>query len=138
MSSTSKNSTGLKMDVEAQEEDRDKECHVEGDGGDIYDEDVRGKDGCDQADGDEEYRGEDMNAARRNTRRTVARMAAARRTKRSTAVRKAVARPTGPRRGRPRRGGGPRSPTAGRVRRRGEPRRGEPRRGEPRRRGDLS
>ena len=46
------------------------------------DEDVRGKDGCDQADGDNNYRGEDRNAARRKTIRTTARTAAVRRTTR--------------------------------------------------------
>ena len=46
------------------------------------DEDVRGKDGYDQADSGEEYRGKDRTAARRKTRRTVARTAAERRTTR--------------------------------------------------------
>ena len=59
-------------------------------------EDVRGEDGCNQSDGNEEYGGEDRTAARRKTRRTTARTAAARRTTRSIAVRTAVARPTGP------------------------------------------
>ena len=46
-------------------------------------EDVRGEDGYDQADGDEEeYRGEDRNAAKRKTMRTAARTAAARKTTR--------------------------------------------------------
>ena len=31
------------------EEDHDEEYHVKEDSGEIYDEDIRGKDGCDQA-----------------------------------------------------------------------------------------
>ena len=42
-------------------------------------EDVRGKDSCNKADGKKEYRREDRTTARRRTRRTAKREAAARR-----------------------------------------------------------
>ena len=59
-------------------------------------EDVRGEDVCDQADGDKEYRNKTRTAAKRKTRRTAARAAAARMTAlRSTVASMATARATG-------------------------------------------
>ena len=59
-------------------------------------EDVRGEDVCDQADGDKEYRNKTRTAAKRKTRRTAVRTAMARSTTTNAAVRTAVARPIGP------------------------------------------
>ena len=69
-------------EVSRRDEDHDEEYHVKEDSDKMDDEDVQVEDNCDQADGHEEYRGEDRNAARRKTRRTAARTAAVRRTTR--------------------------------------------------------
>ena len=74
------------------QDDQYKEYHVKDDSGEMDDED-----GCNQADGDKEYRGEDRITVRRKTRRTAARRTAV---TRSTAVWTTVVRPTGPRQGR--------------------------------------